>query len=120
MTISPFDFQIGGDHYKVDKDVPTLTQDVAEFCMRNELGFAESCIIKYVFRHKRKNGWEDILKAFHWLLFIAWVTYAKDILDVCKHFGVRQTIEPLPVFDPDEDSLVLAQHPDFTGVIDRS
>jgi len=32
--------------------------------------FAEGCVIKYVSRHKKKNGKEDILKAIQNLEFI--------------------------------------------------
>ena len=53
--------QIGGDHYRQMPIQP------AEFCQRNQLNWCESNIIKYVCRHREKNGREDILKAMHYL-----------------------------------------------------
>ena len=53
--------QIGGHHYK---DLPIQP---AEYCQRNQLNFCESSVIKYVTRHREKNGKEDIQKAIHFL-----------------------------------------------------
>lgn len=53
--------QIGGDHYKDFAIQP------AEFCHKNGIPFIEGCVIKYVCRHKKKNGPEDIKKAIHFL-----------------------------------------------------
>jgi hypothetical protein len=61
------DTQIGGAHYA------TLPIQPALFCHRNRLGFLESNAIKYVCRHKSKNGRQDIEKAIHYLqLLIEW------------------------------------------------
>jgi hypothetical protein len=48
------------DHYKSEIDVIT-------FCMSNTLPFAEGNVIKYVVRHKKKNGKEDLLKAIEYI-----------------------------------------------------
>lgn len=53
--------QVGGSHYKDMKIQPV------EFIMANGLGFCEGCIIKYVARHRHKNGREDLLKARHFI-----------------------------------------------------
>jgi len=71
----PFNSQVGGSHYKKTKDCP----DVAEWCMKQKIEFGESCVIKYVFRHERKNGFEDLEKAIQYLRFIAWVKYNKTL-----------------------------------------
>lgn len=55
------DTQIGGDHYKRHKIQPI------DFIYENEIGFIEGNIIKYVMRHKHKNGLEDLKKALHYL-----------------------------------------------------
>lgn len=34
-----------------------------EFIMANNLGFCEGNVVKYVSRHSKKNGKEDLLKA---------------------------------------------------------
>lgn len=38
-----------------------------EFIHANGIGFCEGAIIKYVTRHKSKNGIEDLLKARHFI-----------------------------------------------------
>jgi len=49
--------QVGGDHYQSLKIHPD------EFAHRNNLGFIQGSIIKYVCRYKYKNGIEDLRKA---------------------------------------------------------
>lgn len=56
---SPLDIQIGGAHYKDAKIQPL------EFIQANDLSFLQGCIIKRIFRYKKKNGLEDLLKAKH-------------------------------------------------------
>lgn len=66
---SVFDHQEGGNHYKNFKIQPV------EFCHKNEFDWCQSNVIKYVTRHKNKNGIEDIKKALHYLKFIADMDY---------------------------------------------
>ena len=61
MIMKPTTSQVGGDHYK------KLAIQPAEYCQRNQLNFCESCVVKYVTRHREKNGKEDIQKAIHFL-----------------------------------------------------
>lgn len=72
---NPFNTQTGGDHYKKVANCP----DVAEWCTMQKIEFSEGNVIKYVFRHERKNGFEDIEKAYQYLRFIAWVKYGKTL-----------------------------------------
>lgn len=58
-TYNPLDVQEGGDHYKKYKIQPI------EFCHANNIPSLESSIIKYVVRHRDKNGLEDLNKAKH-------------------------------------------------------
>ena len=58
---NPLDIQEGGDHYKKMKIQPI------EFIQANNLGYEEANVIKYVCRHKVKNGVKDIDKAIHYL-----------------------------------------------------
>ena len=58
---SPNDTQVGGDHYKDCKIQPT------EFIHANNIPFIEGNIIKYVIRHRNKNGIEDLKKAKHYI-----------------------------------------------------
>jgi|TARA_R110000796_G_scaffold119914_1_gene234034 hypothetical protein len=59
--MSAFKKQINGDHYSKLKIQPT------EYIIENKLGYIEGNVIKYVTRHKDKNGKEDIKKAIHYL-----------------------------------------------------
>lgn len=61
MELEPQDVQIGGNHYKIYKIQPT------EFIHSNSIPFIEGNIIKYVVRHRHKNGIEDLKKAKHYI-----------------------------------------------------
>ena len=63
----PTSDQIGGDHYKIYKIQPT------EFIHTNSIPFIEGNVIKYILRHRSKNGIEDLKKAKHYIdLLIAY------------------------------------------------
>ena len=64
MTSKAYKKQIGGSHYKDMKIQPS------KFVVENELLYPEGCAIKYIIRHRDKNGKEDILKAIHFLEMI--------------------------------------------------
>lgn len=49
--------EVGGDHYKSFPIQPL------EYIVKNDLGFIEGCVIKYVTRWRKKNGVEDLRKA---------------------------------------------------------
>jgi hypothetical protein len=53
--------QVGGNHYKKYKIQPI------EFIIKNNIGFVEGNIIKYVLRFKEKGGVQDLLKAKHYI-----------------------------------------------------
>lgn len=55
------DLQVGGDHYKSMKMQP------AQFVHGLNLGYLRGNVIKYVSRHRRKAGKEDIRKALHYV-----------------------------------------------------
>ena len=67
--INPLKEQIGGSHYK-----DMMIQPV-EYCQKNKLGFCESSVVKYVSRHKQKNGKQDIEKAIHLLNLLIEIEY---------------------------------------------
>jgi hypothetical protein len=61
------DKQVAGSHYAA------LPIQPAYFCTRNGIGFLEGNAIKYVCRHRNKNGRQDIEKAIHYLqLLLEW------------------------------------------------
>ena len=61
MTYDTLEDQVGGKHYKGMKIQP------AHFINENHLEFAEGNVIKYVCRHKKKDGEKDLLKAKHYI-----------------------------------------------------
>jgi len=64
--------QIGGLHYK------SMPIQPIEFCQKNGLNYAESNAIKYVCRHRAKNGKEDIQKAIHMLEILMEIEYGSE------------------------------------------
>lgn len=66
---NPLNTQVGGGHYK---DMPIQP---VEFCQKNHLNYCESNVIKYVCRHRTKNGRQDIEKAIHYLQLILQLEY---------------------------------------------
>ena len=57
----PSDKQIGGSHYK-----DCVIQPV-DYIVKNNLDFLEGNVVKYITRHKTKNGIEDLKKADFYL-----------------------------------------------------
>ena len=53
--------QVGGNHYKKYKIQPV------EFIVKNNIGFCEGNIIKYILRFKEKGGVQDLEKAKHYI-----------------------------------------------------
>lgn len=70
--MSALDTQVGGDHYKQMQIQPV------EFCHANQIGFTEGNVIKYVTRHKQKNGADDIRKAIHCCRLLLKMEYGVD------------------------------------------
>ena len=57
------DTQVGGQHYQ-------LAIQPIDFIVKNNIPFREGNVIKYVTRHREKNGKQDIEKAIHYLQMI--------------------------------------------------
>jgi hypothetical protein len=68
---SALDKQISGNHYKGCKIQPV------EYIQANELDYLQGNVIKYVTRHKLKNGKADIEKAIHYLELILELQYGE-------------------------------------------
>ena len=63
--------QVGGAHYA------EMAIQPIEFITANELSFLEGNIIKYVCRHKKKNGADDIKKAMHYCELLLQMEYGE-------------------------------------------
>lgn len=68
-TVSALDKQVSGSHYK-DKGIQPII-----YIHANDLGFCEANVVKYVTRHKEKNGAADIRKAIHYLELLLELDY---------------------------------------------
>ena len=62
--------QVSGSHYKNYEVQPV------EFCQRNKLNYCESAAIKYLCRHRDKNGIDDLRKAKHYIELLIEIEYA--------------------------------------------
>ena len=71
--MQPTDTQIGGNHYNNKKIQPI------DYILENNLGYCEGNVIKYITRHKDKNGAEDIKKAIHYCRFILAHEYGEKV-----------------------------------------
>ena len=70
--MSALDEQIDGDHYK------DLAIQPAEYCYHNEMQALESSVVKYVTRHRFKDGEDDIRKAIHCLELLLELEYEDE------------------------------------------
>lgn len=71
---NPWLKQVGGDHYKKYAIQPT------EYCEKNNLSFAEGCIVKYITRWRDKGGLKDLDKVIHYAEILK-ALYYDDIMD---------------------------------------
>lgn len=62
------DKQVAGDHYK-------MPIQPIEFIVKNNIDFCEGNAIKYICRHEKKNGVQDIDKAIHYLELLKELKY---------------------------------------------
>lgn len=65
------DVQVDGNHYKTMKVQPV------EFIYANSVPYMEGNIIKYISRHKSKNGAADVRKALHYCQLILELEYGE-------------------------------------------
>ena len=68
---SALDKQVSGTHYKGCKIQPI------EYIHANGLDYFQGNVVKYVTRHKDKNGKGDIEKAIHYLELILELQYGE-------------------------------------------
>lgn len=61
VSPNPMSQQVGGTHYKGDKI------QHFDLCMEDKIPWGEASAIKYLMRHQKKNGLQDLLKALHYV-----------------------------------------------------
>jgi hypothetical protein len=69
---SALDIQVGGGHYKSLKIQPV------EYIHANKLPFIDGCIVKYITRHRDKNGAADIHKIIHFCQLLLELEYGEE------------------------------------------
>jgi len=67
--MSALDKQVSGSHYK------ELVIQPIQFIHANNIPFMEANVIKYVCRHKTKNGLADLQKAKHYIELLMELQY---------------------------------------------
>lgn len=75
--------QVGGNHYK------SLKKQPVELIVELNLDYFQGNIVKYVTRHRLKNGIEDIKKALHYNDLSK--AFSKKISPMTTRFGFKTT-----------------------------
>ena len=65
--------QVGGNHYKDLKIQPI------EYIHANGLDYFEGNVIKYITRHRKKNGKQDLEKAKHYIDLLIELEYNETL-----------------------------------------
>lgn len=68
------EIQVGGNHYKDLKIQPI------EYIHANGLDYFEGNVIKYITRHRKKNGKQDLEKAKHYIDLLIELEYNNERL----------------------------------------
>jgi hypothetical protein len=72
------DKQVGGDHYK------NLPVQPVVYIHANQLSFLAGNVVKYITRHKAKNGRADVEKAIHYCQLILQLEYPEETVTESK------------------------------------
>lgn len=79
---NPLNTMVGGNHYREGGIQPV------EFYNSNpQLDFQQCNMIKYAFRHKDKNGVQDLLKVVHYALLEVQFHYPEEYSDFVQDVG---------------------------------
>ncbi len=70
---NPLMSQEGGTHYK------GMAIQPMEFIHKNNIPYAEGCVIKYLCRHREKGGLLDLQKARHYIDVIIELEYRNQL-----------------------------------------
>lgn len=63
--------QVGGSHYK------DMAIQPVEYIEKNNLSYLEGAAIKYISRHRKKGGRQDLDKAIHCIELLRDLTYPR-------------------------------------------
>lgn len=65
---------VGGSHYQATGNI----QPIQFYAANPQLDFQQCNMIKYAYRHKNKNGLQDLLKVVHYAMLEAEIAYGKE------------------------------------------
>jgi hypothetical protein len=71
--VAASDRQVGGGHYK-DCAIQPI-----DYILANRIGYMEANVIKYITRHEKKNGLQDLEKARHYIDLIIEKKYSQGV-----------------------------------------
>lgn len=103
MSEKVLDKQVGGNHYKDLKIQPV------EYILENGLGFLEGNVVKYITRHKAKNGIEDVKKAKHYCEMLIEQYEKEQLLKLDKNKAIE--VIPQQVIDLEKEVIYFSHLP---------
>lgn len=92
MNSNPLERQVSGCHYSMQPIQPV------EYATANGFGYCESLALRYITRHRRKGGAEDLHKAIHCLQMLIELEYTSKQQPAAK----REPTELDKPFNPDK------------------
>lgn len=98
MSEKALEAQVGGNHYK------DLNIQPVEYILANGLGFLEGNVVKYITRHKAKNGIEDVKKAKHYCEMLIEQYEKEQLSKLGKDIELKNTI-PQQVIDLEKEAI---------------
>jgi hypothetical protein len=91
-----------------------------EFCQTNRIPWCESAAIKYLVRHRKKNGKEDIEKAIHYLELLIAIDYGRrteeedeldDLDPACFKIPIEEFLRENHVPEPEAEVVrIICRH----------
>lgn len=79
--MSALNTMVGGNHYQ---NGTGGIQPIQFYAANPQLDFQQCNMIKYAYRHKDKNGLQDLLKVIHYAILEAEFHYPKEEVDDWK------------------------------------
>lgn len=79
--MSALDTMVGGSHYQTGDG---RIQPIEFYHANPQLNFQQCNMIKYAYRHREKNGLQDLLKVIHYAILEAEFNYPKEEVDDWK------------------------------------
>lgn len=105
---NPLKKQVGGSHYQ------TAGVQHVTFCQRNRIPWCEACAVKYLMRHRKKNGKQDLEKAKHYLELLINEDYIQSQFEP---IGLDPEKFHIPTFKLLEDNGVVGEEAEIIEMV---